>query len=135
MAGSEVDFLVGQKIVQIRYPGLRLVFDEGDRVEPALYADLSEFTLSRGGVEEKVDASDPATIEPLLRLVGKTVNATETPDDASLELTFSDGTRLRCEAHERYEAWQVVGGAPQYLVVSVGPGKLSVYEGPSEPLG
>ena len=71
-------------------------------------------------------------MEAALRLVGKTVEATATPDDASLHLTFSDHSRLRCDPHEQYEAWQVVGGLPQYLVVGSGPGNLLVFDDPKQ---
>jgi hypothetical protein len=38
---SEVAFLVGKQVREIRYGhGIRIVFDPGDRVEPALYADV-----------------------------------------------------------------------------------------------
>jgi hypothetical protein len=84
----------------------------------------------KDGVEHEVDEKDPRSLGPALALVGKAVETTATPDDASLELTFSDGSRLHCASQARFEAWQVVGGSPQYLVVSVGSGDLHVYDDP-----
>ena len=49
-------------------------------------------------------------------IVGNVVAEASTPDGALL-LSFSDGSVLRCEPDPNYEAWQVVGGWPQYLVV------------------
>ena len=43
-------------------------------------------------------------------------------------LSFADGSLLRCEADARYEAWQVVGGSPQYLVVCQPGGELTVWD-------
>lgn len=40
---SDLDFLIGQTVNELRYsaPGsLRMVFDPGDKPKPALYADL-----------------------------------------------------------------------------------------------
>jgi hypothetical protein len=44
-------------------------------------------------------------------------------------LSFADGRTLRCEPQPDYEAWQVVGGTPQYLVVCLpGDGELSIWD-------
>jgi hypothetical protein len=64
---TAIGFLTGQKLVEIRYSlGLvRFVFDEGDRVEPALYADLGPFAITGAdGVAELVDPDDPSTLRP-----------------------------------------------------------------------
>jgi len=43
---NELEFLVGRVIEEVRYGhGLRIVFKLGDRVEPALYADVGRFSL------------------------------------------------------------------------------------------
>jgi hypothetical protein len=43
---SDVDFLVGEKVVEIRYGlGIRIVFEAGDTFEPALYADFGRFAV------------------------------------------------------------------------------------------
>jgi hypothetical protein len=124
-------FLVGQTLDELRYsaPGnLRLVFDAGDRVEPVLYADLGpfEFVDSELGSHE-VDPENPATLGPVLRTVGKQIQAVGT-EGGALTLSFSDGSHLRCDPHEDYEAWQVVGGSPQHLVVCTPGGELAVWE-------
>jgi hypothetical protein len=43
-------------------------------------------------------------------------------------LSFADGSLLRCEPDPRYEAWQVVGGLPQHLVVCEPGGELAVWD-------
>jgi hypothetical protein len=40
----------------------------------------------------------------------------------------SNGLRLRRAAAATYEAWQVVGGSPQHLIVAVSPGDVSVFD-------
>jgi len=129
-----LDFLVGEKVVEIRYGlELRIVFRAGERVEPALYADIGRSSLGRtDGTDEGIDPSDPPTVAPVLLLVGRTVGSASVGEDASLQIAFSDGFRLRCDAAETHEAWQVVGGSPQHLVVAVGPGDVAVF-GESEP--
>jgi Family of unknown function (DUF6188) len=116
---NEVAFLAGRVIVEVRYGhGLRIVLDLGDRVEPALYVDVSCFVFTNAeGLQDRVDADDPVTVGPSLSMVGQTVVSALTDDHAALELGLSDGSSLRCEPDERFEAWQVVGGSPQYLVV------------------
>jgi hypothetical protein len=117
---SEVDFLVARVVEQLRYPanGLRIVFDQGDRVCQALYADLEQpFTfVTASGEVHHADPSDPASLGPVLALAGETVERVSTAD-AILTLVFLDGSSLRCEPHPHYEAWQVCGGTPQFLVV------------------
>jgi hypothetical protein len=135
---SEVDFLVGQTVAQFRYPanGLRIVFDVGDRAEPALYADIEQaFTyIDRSGDAHEVDLNDPSTLASVLGIAGQAVEGVST-DDAVLSLRFSDGSSLRCAPHPDYEAWQVVGGTPQCLVVCVGPDDgLAVWDVEASPI-
>jgi Family of unknown function (DUF6188) len=135
VAMSEIDFLVGQTVVELRYPanGLRVVFDAGERVEPALYADIEEaFAFTDGSGEiHQIRLDEPSTLASVLSIAGQTVVAVST-DDAVLDLSFADGSSLRCDPHPEYEAWQVVGGSPQRLVVCVEPGELAVWDDSSE---
>jgi hypothetical protein len=134
---TAIGFLTGQELVEIRYSlGLvRFVFDAGDRVEPALYADLGPFAVTGAdGVAELVDPDDSSTLRPALLLVGKTIEHAAFEDDGSLTLGFSGDASLRCEPSKDFEAWQVVGGTPQHLIVCVEPGEVSVF-GETEPRG
>ena len=50
-------------------------------------------------------------------------------------MTFADGGALRCEPDPDYEAWQVVGGDPQALVVCLpGDGELAVWDSSTPPI-
>ena len=86
------------------------------------------------GTDEVIDPEDPATVGLALLLVGKTVEAATVDEVASLQIVFSDGIRLRCDAAKTHEAWQIVGGSPQYLVVSGEPGEVSVFDEKDPPL-
>jgi hypothetical protein len=130
---SDLDFLIGQTVNELRYsvPGnLRMVFDIGERVEPALYAELGPFEfLDPKGDQHDVDPEDHESLGPILSTVGRLIEAVDT-EGGVLSLTFSDASRLRCDPHDRYEAWQVVGGSPQHLVVCMAGGELAVWEAP-----
>jgi Family of unknown function (DUF6188) len=132
---SEIDFLVGRTVAELRYPvnGLRIVFDVGERVEPAVYADIEEgFTFTdASGESHAIRLDESSTLAYVLSVAGQTIEAVST-DGAVLELRFANGSSLRCEPHPKYEAWQVVGGSPQHLVVCVGPGELAVWDESSE---
>ena len=130
---TALDFLIGRKITEIRYGlGLRVVFDAGERVEPALYADLGPFEFAADGEEPHlIDPARPASVGPALSLVEKTVAQAIAQEDGTLDLQFVGGGHLSCPPQENVEAWQVVGGSPEYLVVCVRPGHVSVFD--SEP--
>src|ERR1700675_837199 len=132
---SEVDFLIGKKVDEIRYsaPGnLRIVFDAGDRGEPALYADVGTCAyVDATGVRHAVVPEDPSTVGPVLSSVGQRVDASST-SGGTLDLSFTDDGCLRCEPHDEYEAWQVVGGFPQHFVVCVPGGELAVWDDTSK---
>jgi hypothetical protein len=127
---NELEFLVGRVIEEVRYgQGLRIVFELGDGVAPALYADVSRFTFTAaGGEKHHVDTDDPVSVGAALAMVGQSIVSAGSDDVAALELRLSDGSSLRCEPDEQYEAWQVVGGSPEYLVVCVPPGELAVWD-------
>jgi Family of unknown function (DUF6188) len=114
---SEVAFLVGKTVTEIRYDS-RIVFASGEKPEPTLYADVS----GECGVTDS--AGQP---QPLNSVVSRTVLTTSTSGDV-LALKFDDGFALRCPPDPNYEAWQVVGGDPQYLVVCLPGGELAVWD-------
>ena len=133
---SEVDFLVGKVVDEIRYsaPGnLSMVFEVGDGVVPALYATLgcSCVFVDSAGNTHNIEPDTPATVGPILISVNQRVDRVGT-DDGTLDLAFSDGSRLRCAPDDRYEAWQVVGGFPEHLVVCTPGGELAVWDDQSE---
>src|SRR5919197_5897997 len=96
---SEIDFLVGETVVDVR-DDERLVFAYAGP-ESDLYADL--------GPSVTLDTRGAAL--PISNLVGHTVAAASTAGGA-LRLTFTDGSTIRCDPSDEYEAWQVVGGKP-----------------------
>ena len=127
---TEVDFLVGQVVKAIHYYGaLRIVFDEGDRPEPALYADLeTPFTYVDAAANRyPIVPWEPASVGAALTIHGRTVHRVST-DSGALELAFTDGSSIRCEPHDEYEAWHVVGGFPQHLVVCTPGGELAIWD-------
>jgi len=113
---SDVEFLVGQRVVGVQDGG-RVVFVAGTRPEPRLYADVGDC--------ECLDADGHALA--LAALVQKIVVAASATDGV-LTLAFTDGALLRCPPDPQYEAWQVVGGSPQYLVVCLPGGELAVWD-------
>lgn len=128
---SDIDFLVGCDVQEISYstPGiLRLIFERGEQASPKLYADLgpSEYT-NLEGVVHLIAPDVPATLGPVLALVGQSVIAADTPGGC-LVLAFSSGAELRCRPHETYEAWEVAGGSPADLVVCLPGGELAVWD-------
>ena len=112
---TQIDFLVGRAVVEVRDNG-RIVFEVGAKPEPRLYADVGDAVcLDPRGVPF-------ATGE----LVGRTV-ASVSSTNGVLQIRFTDGAMLRSEPDPSYEAWQVVGGAPQTLVVCLPGGELAVW--------
>jgi Family of unknown function (DUF6188) len=113
---SDVEFLVGRQVVEIQDES-RIVFVASTRPEPRLYADVGDY--------ECLDAD--GTPLALGDLVKRTVDAASTTDGL-LTLSFTDGVMLRCPPDPQYEAWQVVGGSPPYLVVCLPGGELAVWD-------
>ena len=111
---SEIGFLVGRTVVEVRYDE-RVVFEAGTKPEPRLYADV--------GYAVCLDSSgEPVSVGELLgRKVAEASNA-----DGVLRIAFTDGTTLQTEPDASVEAWQVVGGAPQALVVCLPGGEVAV---------
>jgi hypothetical protein len=111
---SEIDFLVGQTVVEVRYDE-RVVFDSGIEPEPRLYADVgSAVCLDGHGAHVSVED-----------LAGRTIGEVST-NGGVLQIGFTDGATLRSEPDPDVEAWQVVGGRPQSLVVCLPGGELAV---------
>jgi hypothetical protein len=126
---SEIDFLIGRSVEDMRLSnGLRIVFDMGDRVEPALYADIEqEFSFTdMNGMTHAIDPWERVQLGPALAIHGQRVEAVST-DGGVLRIAFSDRSALEVQPHSEYEAWQVVGGDPQALVVCVGPDDVAVW--------
>jgi hypothetical protein len=93
-----VDFLVGKSVTEIRYFGqtdIRIVFDPGEKSEPALYADMSTPVLgTRDGATYAVSPKDPASVgPPVLAIVGQEVEGAVI-EDGALTLGLSDGKRF-----------------------------------------
>jgi hypothetical protein len=132
---SECDFLVGRSIDELRIRnGIRVVFELGDQVTPALYADIGTCTyVDAQGRRHEVAGEDVSTFGPLLEIVGKEVSRVATAD-GTLILEFTDSSSVQCPPHDRYEAWEVVGGSPQHLVVCMPGGELAVFDQPARPL-
>ena len=128
---GDVDFLVGVSVDAIHYSApskLRIVFELGDRVEPALYVDVGDSVFFEADDRaHQIDPIDPTSVGPVLGVVGKQVERADT-DGGALSLAFADGSRIQCKPHEDYEAWQVVGGSPQHLVVCMPGGEVAVWE-------
>jgi hypothetical protein len=114
---SEIDFLVGRTVVDVRNDE-RLVFEAGTNPEPRLYADVGNAICrdERGG---RVTVED---------LKGRSVADVST-EGGALQITFTDGAALRSDPDPNVEAWQVVGGTPQSLVVCLPGGELAVVSG------
>jgi hypothetical protein len=111
---NEIDFLVGRTVVEVRYDE-RVVFDAGAAPEPRLYADVGHAVcLDEHG--KRVSVED---------LAGRTV-ADASTNGGVLHIVFTDGATLRSEPDPDVEAWQVVGGRPQSLVVCLPGGELAV---------
>jgi Family of unknown function (DUF6188) len=116
---SEVGFLIGRPVVAVQGnpdETARIIFDLGDKPEPALYATVGACSYE-----------DSSGVTRLLASMFDSVVSDTSTEGGTLVLSFSDGSLLRCEPDERYEAWQVVGGSPQYLVVCEPGGELAVY--------
>ena len=129
---SEVAFLVGQRLVEVRVGmgPIRLVFDPGVSAEPALYANIEQpFVLvdSDGTWDSAVDWT--GAVGHLASAVGQEVVAAEIAVSGALDIGFEEVSSFRCNPHPDYEAWQVVGGSPQTLVVCVpGGGEPTVFD-------
>jgi hypothetical protein len=113
---SDVGFLVGRTVLEVREDE-RVIFEIGRTPEPALYADVG------ASIYEDREGRTVA----LSAIVGKVVVDTSTAG-GTLVLSFADGSRLRSEPDANYEAWHVVGGTPQQLVVCMPGGELAVWD-------
>jgi Family of unknown function (DUF6188) len=115
---GDLDFLVGKTVTETREGSRnRIVFVPGSRPAPELYVDASAPEAVGG---------DGISL-PLVALVGRTVSAASA-DDGTLRLAFDDGSLLRCRPDPKYEAWEVVGGDPQALVICLPGGELAIWD-------
>jgi hypothetical protein len=111
---SEIDFLVGRTVAEVRYDE-RVVFDVGAQPEPRLYADVGDAVcLDEHG--RRLSVQDLAA-----RIVAEV-----STNGGVLHIAFTDGATLRSDPDPDVEAWQVVGGTPQALVVCLPGGELAV---------
>ena len=113
---SEIEFLVGEVVAEVR-DDCWVIFKVGDDSQPRVYASVANAVCA--------DA-DGASL-PLADLVGRSV-AAATTDCGALTLEFVDGASLLSQPDPRFEAWEVVGGNPQYLVVCQPGGELAVWD-------
>jgi len=117
---SKIGFLVGREVIEVwTNPdgSARIIFELGERPEPALYADVGASTYEDRHGNSRVLSSMRSSIVADTSTAGGT-----------LVLSFADGSLLRCEPHPNYEAWHVVGGTPQHLVVCMPGGELVVWD-------
>lgn len=117
---SEVEFLVGREVIEVRSKpdgSTLIIFERGDGAEPRLYASLGS------GAHYDVTGGTAAGES----FVGKVVSSTST-EGGTLALRFASGESMRCEPDADYEAWQVVGGWPQSLVVCTPGGELAIVD-------
>jgi hypothetical protein len=120
-AASEalLESLGNQRIVDVLPDagGVRLVIDPGYRPEPRVYTDLWRPEYSkRSRCSAKLSQ---------LPIAGSVI-AKAAIDRDVLELSLSDGTRLRCPARRRFEAWQVVAEGVGLLACLPG-GQVAVF--------
>jgi hypothetical protein len=131
---GHIDFLVGRRLEEVRFGiSVRLVFDLGDRSEPAMYANAEQPFLVRGPTEGAVPEKS-AGLARLVAAVGEEVVRAGVAPEGTLSIEFSDGSEFECPPHPDFEAWQVVGGSPQYLVVCMpGGGEPAVWDSTHSP--
>lgn len=117
---SEIEFLVGKTVVEVQrnpWGGARIIFDLGDGPAPALYADVGSCLYE-----------DESGVTRVLTGMVSTVISDASTEHGTLVLSFTDGSLLRCAPDARYEAWEVVGGSPQHLVVCQPGGEVAVWD-------
>ncbi|HET8669619.1 MAG TPA: DUF6188 family protein [Candidatus Saccharimonadales bacterium] len=61
------------------------------------------------GQEQAYDPENSESLGPLLNLVHKPIEAFMASSEGQCVLLLKDGTQLKCEAHEKYEAWETHG--------------------------
>ena len=108
-----IDFLVGRSVQEVRYCGqfLRVVFDLGDRAEPALYTDLAELFTYASPTGEVIEGipGQPNTLGHVLAIVGTDVtqaDATEGGALTSCSRTEAESTAkpILCTKHGKSSA-------------------------------
>src|SRR5215208_2486541 len=88
------------------------------------------FVLSAGEKEQVLDPErgEPVSLGPALRILHLTVDSALAYKDGTLELRFSDGTRITAPPEPEHEAWEAAGGEGGLLIVSLPGGGVSVWK-------
>ena len=80
------------------------------------------FSLRRGNTETRFETEQPATLGPVLALLGSTLHSLTVSRFGSLLLRFDDGSELQIEPHDRFEAWEAHGsGSLEGVAYLAGP--------------
>jgi hypothetical protein len=91
----------------------------------------TNFELSAGGKEHRLDPADRLGLGPLLSLYPGSLEEAVSSNMGVLALGFGAGASLRVPPHPHYESWQIV--APAFHVVCTPGGELAVWlASPSE---
>jgi hypothetical protein len=118
MTGMELG-LDGQTVIRACFDyGISLQTDNSYEIRIE-----SDYVVQSSGDRSGCGSQDPGHI---LAAALNEIISTATVDSGTLNLTFSNGTVLRVEPHEMYEAWTVTG--PRGMkVVSMPGGELAVW--------
>lgn len=65
----------------------------------------------------EVDAEEPSTMAECWRLLRRKIVTASADEDLNLSLSFDDGSSLRVDRNERYEAWELIGRGVRGVVV------------------
>lgn len=115
--------LEGQKVTQANVDfTVSLVTDTDHEVrietDFTMHTPDSDLHFSLG-----TDSIDQA---PFRSLIGQAATSSMAENSGRLVLAFSDGTRLRVEPHDVYEAWTIAGPGGRKIVCTPG-GELTVW--------
>jgi hypothetical protein len=118
MTGMELG-LDGQTVIRACFDyGISLQTDNGYEIRIE-----SDYVVQSSGDRSGCGSQDPGHI---LAAALNEIISTAIVDSGTLNLTFSNGTVLRVEPHQMYEAWTVTG--PRGMkVVSMPGGELAVW--------
>ncbi len=127
MADHWVIPLGGKTVTQIRIDyAFSLIIWESRDLDFAVRIE-GRFIFQVGNEEYALDAEEGAhTLCPALAIFGKTIQSALAHKDGTLELTFSDDSRVLVPPDPQYEAWEVSGPGGM-LLVSLPGGSLAVW--------
>lgn len=97
-----------------------LTLQFGERAGILMIGITGPFRLSRHGDTMTLRPDHPQELGPVLALVGRVVVSATATQTGTLEMVFADGSHLKVEPHERYEAWEFVGERQSRLVCAPG---------------